>query len=374
MKVLLTQKIAGIAGSEKYYFKLLKGLKNKGVDYTFLAIITEKDKLKAQKFTKEIENLNIKCDKIFIKKNYSLNIFSKLKNYINKNNFDLVHSNLIHCDLWFAIIKPLVKKKYKLLTVKHGYTEKYLTNYGFTSGKIPYDAFWFACFIAEKFVDYSIAKSNGIKDLYVKLKICNPEKTETIYHGFELKEVDYKKSKSKIILILGRLSHSKGLEEALDAFKIVLQKHQDYKLQLVGSGPLKNDLQEKCKKLEIENNVEFVGFVNNVNEYLRNATIKLMPTKGEGFGLVFLEAIENKIPIVAFDVPAGNEILKNNETAFLVEPFNATKLSNKIIALIENESLRKTFTENAFEDAKKRFTLEEMLDKTLEVYEKVLNA
>ena len=78
---------------------------------------------------------------------------------------------------------------------------------------------------------------------------------------------------------------------------------------------------------------------------------------------MFIEGLALKTPIIAFDVPAGNEILENNETALLVTKGDSKALAEKIIYLLKNPEVSKQIAENAYEKYKKEFTTEAMVKK-----------
>ena len=106
-----------------------------------------------------------------------------------------------------------------------------------------------------------------------------------------------------------------------------------------------------------------MGFVEQPYQYINNSDIVIQPSFFESFGLVFLEGLALKTPIIAFDVPAGNEILENDKTALLVNKGDSKALAEKIIYLLQNPAVAKQIAANAYEKYKNEFTTEAMVKK-----------
>ena len=94
----------------------------------------------------------------------------------------------------------------------------------------------------------------------------------------------------------------------------------------------------------------------------------ILPSLFEPFGLVYIEAFALKTPVVAFNTPAGNEIMVNNETALLVDKGDSKALAEKIIYLLKNTEERNKITNQAFEKYKNSFTTEIMVKNTAKWY------
>ena len=98
----------------------------------------------------------------------------------------------------------------------------------------------------------------------------------------------------------------------------------------------------------------------------------LLPSLREGFGLVLLEAMSRRLPIVASRVGAIPEIVIDGETGILVEPRNADQLARAMSRLLEDRALRKYMGLLGAARLEEHFSVERMVDGTIAVYEKVL--
>lgn len=163
----------------------------------------------------------------------------------------------------------------------------------------------------------------------------------------------YSKLTNKIALFAGRFSYQKGLERMLEAWKIVINKRNDWVLKLVGEGEQKKVLIEQCKMLGIEKTVIFKETTKNMMEEYRNASMFLMTSRYEGFGLVLVEAMQCGVPCISFDCPYGPaDIIKNGENGILVGNENIEEFANAILKLIDDEDLRKKMGKAAIESSK----------------------
>ena len=166
------------------------------------------------------------------------------------------------------------------------------------------------------------------------------------------------------LLFVGRLVEKKGVRYAIAAMPAVLQKYPDAKFIIIGEGPLENNLKKQVKKLNLENNIIFVGGVSNreLPKYYATANIFLGPSvtakngDSEGFGLTFVEALLCKCCVISSDLKAISDIIKNEKTGIQIDVKNTELFADKIIELIEDENKRKKLAEDGHEFVKERFT------------------
>jgi phosphatidylinositol alpha-1,6-mannosyltransferase len=130
--------------------------------------------------------------------------------------------------------------------------------------------------------------------------------------------------KGQRVLVVGRmeaLEAYKGHHELLSAWPYVLSIVPNARLEIVGKGSLVPKLKKLASNLGIEHAVEFKGFVSETElaELYRQATAFALPSRGEGFGLVYIEAMKNGLPVIASIHDAGSEIVVNGETGILVD-------------------------------------------------------
>lgn len=160
---------------------------------------------------------------------------------------------------------------------------------------------------------------------------------------------------SKTLLSVGRLVKVKGFDLLLNAWKIVIEKHHDWKLCIVGGGDQDLNLKNLACELNIINNVIFTGSSNNVAEYYKKSSFYCLSSRFEGFPMVLLEAQSYGLPIVAFDCDTGPaEIVTDKINGYLAIPEDVQDLAKKLICTIELEN--KVFLEmsnQSYENSRK---------------------
>ncbi|RLD63960.1 MAG: glycosyltransferase family 1 protein [Bacteroidetes bacterium] len=232
-------------------------------------------------------------------------------------------------------------------------------------------------FLFKKIITQVIVNSNETKNT---LNANNPnmideKKVKLVYNGIDLKKYDkttskiYTKANNEIILgSAGRLSKQKAQKYLIEIAKKLKSKNINFKLLIAGDGELNNELRTYAKKLQVENEVVFLGFVENIKTFMNSIDIFLLTSLWEGFGYVIVEAMACKKPTVAFNVSSNPEIIADKETGFLIDDFNIDEFTDKIDLLINDNELREKFGNKAREIVEKRFEI----DNTVKQIEQIL--
>ncbi len=138
---------------------------------------------------------------------------------------------------------------------------------------------------------------------------------------------------------------------------------------MVGDGPERPNLESQAEQLGLVDRVHFLGYQSDVTGILSYMDIFALPSFGEGFGLVLLEAMACSKPVVATDVMSIPEIVQQGETGLLVPAQDVSALAQALETLIGNPELRDRFGKAGFQRVKKKFAVERMVRKTTEVYQ-----
>lgn len=158
---------------------------------------------------------------------------------------------------------------------------------------------------------------------------------------------------SKKILTIGIVRYIKGFDMLVDVADIVLNKHKDWTWEVYGDYDLKDDyarkLLEKVKEYGIEDRLLFRGETKYVSTQYESSAVYVMTSRMEGLPMVLLEAKSYKLPIVSFDIETGpDEIVEDGVNGYLIKPYDTDEMAKKICELIENDDLRKRFSDNAY--------------------------
>jgi glycosyltransferase involved in cell wall biosynthesis len=173
--------------------------------------------------------------------------------------------------------------------------------------------------------------------------------------------------------VMARLDRSKGLDYAVKAIKNLekfsSEKNQKFTLKLAGKGEQEAHLQRLVKDLALENSVEFLGWVENKREFFDSIDIFCIPSRRETFGLVLLEAMKYRKPIISTDADGPKEFLRGGIDALLVSlnpPCNVEdRIAQAVIRMVSEPNLAKKMIENSFVRLNEKFSYQS-LEKSLQ--------
>ena len=188
--------------------------------------------------------------------------------------------------------------------------------------------------------------------------------------------------RSHIILLPGRLSSWKGQIIGIDALDYVLKKNptQNIVMLLVGSEDKKNSFTKKIKKrldkLRLTDRVIFCGNISDMATVYSISDIVLSTSiEPEAFGRISAEASSMTKPVIASNHGGSREIIENNLSGWLVNPGDPEALGEKILHVLNLEQEKKDLIgSNARKRIIQKFNLKQMLDKTINVYEELIEA
>ena len=138
-----------------------------------------------------------------------------------------------------------------------------------------------------------------------------------------------------VFVSYGRMVKKKGFDVLLKAFRKLCDTGVNARLKLGGEGPEQKILQQLAKKLELQNQVTFHGWVKDVRSFLADADIFVLPSLDEPFGIVILEIMSNGMPIITTNTKGPSEIL-DDDLGYIVEVGNDAALSEKMSHVISN--------------------------------------
>ena len=205
----------------------------------------------------------------------------------------------------------------------------------------------------------------------------NENKTQLIYYGVDhtkFKKLNIPKSEAPLIGMLGRLKKYKCIDHLIEAFKIVKKEIPNAKLVIVGDGDDKLRLQSIVKKLNLESDVTFTGFVSEEEKtiWLNKIHIAVNSSAKEGWGLTVTEANACGTTTISSNVEGLRDAVIDNETGLLFEFGNINQLAEKIILVLKDENLRNTLENKALTHSR-RFDWEIAADKTMKIIKDIID-
>ena len=268
-------------------------------------------------------------------KKFDWKIIKKVADYLQKSKPDIVHTNLFAADFWGG--RAAVQAKVKnIISTKHDVLSE-----GFWRDRLGMKA-------RQKF-NKVVAISKATRDYLVAQEDIDIHNIEVIYNGidvskFYIENPDLFKTEDITIGSVGRLSKEKGHKHLIRACRFL--KNKNWKLILVGDGPLRRELTALAKSLGLEDRVQFVGEVEDVRPHLNKFDVFVLPSVSEGLSLVVLEAAAAGRVVVATEVGGVPEIIKHKQNGLLVAPRNPDQFAKSIVKLLSDESLRRKYAQN----------------------------
>ena len=222
--------------------------------------------------------------------------------------------------------------------------------------------------LSNAFID-SLIKYARIKDASNITAIGNPVTIPVDLNGFSLD------NKLKQLLYVGRMDYeNKRVNRIVEAWQDIVEKHKDWELVLVGDGPHKQQLMNYVNQHKI-NRVRFEGFqVEAPIRYYKDASIFMLTSDLEGFGLVIIESMSlGCVPIVYGSYEAAYDIIDQGVCGFVTpKPYSEAKTTEKMELLMNDEKLRQDMAKKAMEKAKS-FSIDSISQKWYELFNKVLD-
>jgi glycosyltransferase involved in cell wall biosynthesis len=183
-------------------------------------------------------------------------------------------------------------------------------------------------------------------------------------------------SKGLRVLAVGRLSYYKGFDVLLHALADVPQAQ----LLLIGSGECESALHGLAQRLGIADRVRFAGHVDDaaLAQAYAQAQVFCLPSieRAEAFGMVLLEAMRARVPVIASDIPGSGviHVVRDTETGLLVPPRDPLALAQALRKLDADAELRARLGEKGQQRWRDEFTLDKSAQRTVQVYREVLRA
>jgi glycosyltransferase involved in cell wall biosynthesis len=186
-----------------------------------------------------------------------------------------------------------------------------------------------------------------------------------------------------VLGITARLFRWKGHSDLLDALALVKKQMPNVRLVIVGEddpranpggGSYRAELESQIRHHDLGANVLFTGFRTDVPELMASFDVYAMPSWEEPFGMVFIEAMAMKKPVIAWDIGGAKEIIMHNETGLLVEPKSTPDLAEAILKLLRDPALRQRMGEAGRRRVEQAFTSQRMCQDMIEVYQKILGS
>ena len=313
-------KVAGISGSEAHLLALLPQLVERGWDIRFLML--HEDEPGAWEFAAALERGGVRLDHLRIDGDVDPVAFARLVRRIGSIRPRLVHTHLVHADLYGLPAAAAAGVPVRVST-KHGFNE-FRERRGFARADRT----------VARLAQVHIAISQGLADYLEDTERFDRDDFEIVHYGITPgpEPAPYEGLVPRLLCI-GRLIPIKGHIVLLRALAEARQTLPELELHIAGHGALERPLRELSHDLGLDGAVRFLGHVAPIQDEIARSVAVIVPSLGEGFGMVALEAMERGRPVVASAVGGLSEIVVDGETGLLVRPGNADALARALVEI-----------------------------------------
>ena len=360
MMILHVQKVAGISGSEAHLLQLLPDLKRRGWDIHFLML--HENEPGAWEFARALEAGGVPVDSIAMHADVDPGTFLRVLAYLVNHRPTILHTHLVHADAYGQTAGKLAGVPVRLST-KHGFNE-------FREGRV----FALGDRTLGALAHRQIAISRGLARYLAETEGFPEPDFEIVHYGIAAgpEPKPYEGDELRFLCV-GRLIPIKGHVVLLRAFRRVLDERPDARLDIAGRGPLEHGLKDLARELDLNGAVRFLGHVTPIQAAVEQAFAVVVPSLGEGFGMVALEAMERARPVIAASIGGLEDLIRDGETGLLVPPGEDVPLAEAMLALAADPARAAAMGVEARRRALERFPENRCTERTEEVYRFWLN-
>ena len=276
------------------------------------------------------------------------------------------------------ILKTLFRLNLKFIITKH------LDSF-FFEGSRGQNHFFNGIFLERiifKISDHIIFISKNVKSYFLSKINISSVKNTVVYYGTTKKNISFKKKEKdiiikkkideKLILNIARHVPQKKIDLLIKSFAEYCKKNKKTKLILVGHGSETQNLKLLAKKLNIESKIHWIYYTDNVLNLFKISDVFCLSSKYEGLGLVLLESLLLKVPVITMNASAMKEVIKNNYSGILLpkncSPKNFSKAISKVL---NNSKFRNLLIKNGTTTMNEIFNEKKMLHLTTNIYNKI---
>ena len=359
IRILYLINYAGSAGTEKYV-KLLVDSYDGDDNKCFLAYNIDGP------LAEYMKDRKIKTFQFEMRHPFDISAAKRLAEFCKRNKIDVIHAQYQR-ENTIAVLSRIFNPSVKVVFTNH------LTT--------PAAFLWknFIYRISTKFNHKIICVCNKSKEIFAGCGI-NYNKLVVIFNGIKMNDnkktvsirEEFGISKDTFLMIsVARFSPEKGLEFLIDSVKQLSSMcEQKFKLLIVGSGDLFYDIKEKVSSEGLSDLVILTGYRTDVESFLKECDLFINSASGsEALSFAMLEALSNKVPLIATDVGGNSDIVnKGTNCGMLVEYGHTMEMALSIKDIMTNPELHKRMANNAQKAVENVFDLDIMLKKTYEQY------
>ncbi len=349
VNIILTKDDGGVAKVSLDYANIFKSLGHQ------TSFITKKN----SSFVNKIEKIGVNLNEVNNRFGYfDLIAIKQIAKHLKKLDADLV---VAHNSKAIALSKKAIKKlkkKPKLIAINHSTNVKRSIGANLILN-VNKEIFYKTVDLGQPY-DHSFVVYNGLD--FAK--------------DFTQSKINLLNKKEIVLGVIGRIDIYKNFSAVINALKILNEKtSQKFVIKIAGTGEEEQNLRKLAENLKINDQVEFLGWIEDGYKFYQEIDIFVLPTLRETFGLVILEAIKHRKPIIATRTVGPSEILRHEKDGLLIniEPKEQMpdRIAKAVIKLVNNHHLVNDLVNNSYQRALDHFSTEILKQKLADILDMV---
>ena len=296
---------------------------------------------------------------------YSLALISKLCEVIKSRNLDIVHAHYAVPNATSAYLaKKICNDSVKVITTLHG-TDSYLV------GSHP---------SYKEVTQFSMQNSDALTAVseYLKKRTLQDftitrhiEVIPNFVDPQRFRRLD-RNREEKILCHSSNFRPIKRIPDIIQAFKTISEETNS-RLLFIGDGPERPKIEKMVRNLGLSARVDFLGYVQDVQEIVGMSDLFLLPSDDESFGLAALEAMSCEVPVIATNVGGLREIVSHGVDGYLAEVGDTEAIAQYALKILTDSRRQEEFGRSARQKVLEKYGPEKILSKYEELYEETLH-
>ncbi|MFC6974527.1 glycosyltransferase [Halomicroarcula sp. GCM10025709] len=365
LKVLHVITGINVGGAENHLLSLCRGLTSRGIDVSVAYLRADDDEL-----TSKFREAGCSVISVNMRHDADPAALARLVKHARGAVYDIVHGHLFHGTVYGSVAAVACGSEF--IVSKHN-------DHPFWADqpvKTVHE-------LALKPVDRVICLSDYVREYLLETTQVDPGLVETVHYGLDPTRFDEVSASARrqihrefdteegfLVGTIGRLTEQKNLGILLRSFQEVVGEHPTAKLAVVGRGEEEEQLKALATKLGIDDHIIFTGFREDIPELMHAFDVFVLPSRWEGFGVVFLEAMAARTPVVASDTSAIPEVIGTGEgtAGVLADSDDTGAFADTINRLLSDAEYRAELGDSGRERLESRFSVPQMVEQIATIY------
>lgn len=294
----------------------------------------------------------------------------KIKQFCKQHKIDVVHAHTSHAHsaMLYAGLMGVSAKMVLHRRVSFPVKDRWLARLKYRSKMI--NAIICISKDVKRVLEETLSDDQRLVLIYDSI---NSSRFKSVVYKDTFRERYQLPSSKYIVVNTSAISSEKDYKTFVDTADLVLKSPLDVVFLIVGDGSERGSIEDYVVEKNLSKSVYFLGFVEDVSDVFKHASLLLITSKIEGLGTAILEAFHHRVPVVATSAGGIPEIVRHEKTGMLASIASSKEAATHVEAVLEQPQLSSLLTENGYRLVSEEFKSPRMAAETLALYEKILS-